>query len=178
MFPPPRLDQLWCETGTRVDLFYTGCTWPRICWDSHWFTPKRQNSQISVETAGGVGGRGLPGYRLQRVQIRMESVSKLWKTLVPAKIRAYVKDYCKRNGLLTLSVIAVVTGCMLGFLLRTFNLSTQVRPNQQNSGILFQCRKSKWRNQNFEVLMNMWMWYLNMNGEHSQSVLVMHQHIR
>lgn len=45
---------------------------------------------------------------------------------MPAKARAYVNDYCKRNGLLTLSVIAVVTGCVLGFLLRSFNLSTQV----------------------------------------------------
>uniref|UniRef100_A0A3B4G4J9 Amino acid transporter n=1 Tax=Pundamilia nyererei TaxID=303518 RepID=A0A3B4G4J9_9CICH len=35
------------------------------------------------------------------------------------KVRAYVKDYCKRNGLLTLSVFAVVTGCVLGFILRT-----------------------------------------------------------
>nr|CAE01483.1 EAAT1 [Tetraodon nigroviridis] len=57
----------------------------------------------------------------------MESVSTLWKILVPTKIRAYVKDYCKRNGLLTLSVIAVLTGCVLGFLLRTFNLSTQAK---------------------------------------------------
>uniref|UniRef100_A0AAQ5XDC5 Amino acid transporter n=1 Tax=Amphiprion ocellaris TaxID=80972 RepID=A0AAQ5XDC5_AMPOC len=36
-------------------------------------------------------------------------------------------DYCKRNGLLTLSVFAVVTGCVLGFLLRSLNLSTQAK---------------------------------------------------
>uniref|UniRef100_A0A8K9WM71 Amino acid transporter n=1 Tax=Oncorhynchus mykiss TaxID=8022 RepID=A0A8K9WM71_ONCMY len=40
---------------------------------------------------------------------------------------AYIKGYCKRNGLLTLSVIAVVSGCVLGFSLRSFNLSTQAK---------------------------------------------------
>lgn len=57
----------------------------------------------------------------------MELMKTMLRALLPAKIRAYVKDYCKRNGLLTLSVIAVVTGCLLGFLLRSLNLSTQVR---------------------------------------------------
>lgn len=38
-----------------------------------------------------------------------------------------VRDFCKRNGLLTLSVIAVLTGCTLGFTLRGTQLSTQVR---------------------------------------------------
>lgn len=56
----------------------------------------------------------------------MERLKKMLKNMVSVKIREYVSDYCKRNGLLTLSVIAVVTGCALGFLLRTFNLSTQV----------------------------------------------------
>uniref|UniRef100_A0A8C4FFF5 Amino acid transporter n=1 Tax=Dicentrarchus labrax TaxID=13489 RepID=A0A8C4FFF5_DICLA len=49
------------------------------------------------------------------------------KCFLPVKIRAYVKDYCKRNGLLTLSVLAVVTGCVLGFVLRSLNLSTQAK---------------------------------------------------
>lgn len=57
----------------------------------------------------------------------MELMKTVLRALLPAKIRAYVRDYCKRNGLLTLSVIAVVTGCLLGFLLRSLNLSTQVR---------------------------------------------------
>lgn len=38
-----------------------------------------------------------------------------------------VRDFCKRNGLLTLSVIAVITGCTLGFMLRGTELSTQVQ---------------------------------------------------
>lgn len=59
----------------------------------------------------------------------MERLKKLLKSMVSAKFRAYVKDYCKRNGLLTLSVIAVVMGCVLGFLLRSLNLSTQVWMN-------------------------------------------------
>uniref|UniRef100_A0A3Q2FMX6 Amino acid transporter n=1 Tax=Cyprinodon variegatus TaxID=28743 RepID=A0A3Q2FMX6_CYPVA len=37
-----------------------------------------------------------------------------------------LKDFCKRNGLLTLSVIAVITGCTLGFMLRGTELSTQI----------------------------------------------------
>ncbi|KAJ8377786.1 hypothetical protein AAFF_G00251050 [Aldrovandia affinis] len=39
--------------------------------------------------------------------------------------RRWLREYCRRNGLLTLSIIAVVTGCVLGFLLRGLNLSTQ-----------------------------------------------------
>uniref|UniRef100_A0A4W5KDA5 Amino acid transporter n=1 Tax=Hucho hucho TaxID=62062 RepID=A0A4W5KDA5_9TELE len=46
--------------------------------------------------------------------------------MVSVKVWAYIKGYCKRNGLLTLSVIAVVSGCVLGFSLRSFNLSTQI----------------------------------------------------
>uniref|UniRef100_A0A8C2X375 Amino acid transporter n=1 Tax=Cyclopterus lumpus TaxID=8103 RepID=A0A8C2X375_CYCLU len=38
-----------------------------------------------------------------------------------------VRSYLKSNGLLTLSIIAVVTGCMLGFLLRGTHLSTQAK---------------------------------------------------
>lgn len=141
MFPPPRLDQLpgvrhkprlMCISLAALNLVPGG-----ICTD----TPrekkktKRQNFRISVKTAGGWGW-GAAGY--DWLHTRMESVSKFWKSLVPAKLRAYLKDYCKRNGLLTLSVIAVVTGCVLGFLLRTFNLSTQVRLTQQHSCLLFQ----------------------------------------
>lgn len=42
-------------------------------------------------------------------------------------VRGYVKDYIRQNGLLTLSVLAVITGCVLGFMLRGLDLSTQVR---------------------------------------------------
>lgn len=37
-----------------------------------------------------------------------------------------VKGVCKQNGLLILSVLAVVIGCLLGFFLRTKQLSEQV----------------------------------------------------
>uniref|UniRef100_A0A8C7YHF6 Amino acid transporter n=1 Tax=Oryzias sinensis TaxID=183150 RepID=A0A8C7YHF6_9TELE len=57
----------------------------------------------------------------------MEMLRKFIKRLVPVKVMEYMKDYCKRNGLLTLSVFAVVTGCVLGFSLRTLNLSTQAK---------------------------------------------------
>lgn len=42
-------------------------------------------------------------------------------------LKRKVRDFCKKNGLLTLSVIAVLTGCTLGFMLRGTHLSTQVR---------------------------------------------------
>ncbi|KAJ8408413.1 hypothetical protein AAFF_G00258270 [Aldrovandia affinis] len=41
--------------------------------------------------------------------------------------RQWLKEYCKRNGLLALSVFAVLTGCILGFMLRNQNLSTQAK---------------------------------------------------
>lgn len=37
------------------------------------------------------------------------------------------RDFCRRNGLLTLSVAAVLTGCTLGFMLRGTKLSTQAK---------------------------------------------------
>ncbi|XP_061593449.1 excitatory amino acid transporter 5-like isoform X2 [Cololabis saira] len=38
-----------------------------------------------------------------------------------------VRQFCKRNGLLTLSIIAVITGCTLGFTLRGTQLSIQAK---------------------------------------------------
>ncbi|KAF7244456.1 Excitatory amino acid transporter 5 [Varanus komodoensis] len=40
-------------------------------------------------------------------------------------VLARVKDVCKRNGLLILSVLSVIVGCLLGFFLRTRRLSQQ-----------------------------------------------------
>ncbi|CAL8235333.1 unnamed protein product [Boreogadus saida] len=57
----------------------------------------------------------------------MEMLRRMFRNMVSVKVREYVKDYCRRNGLLTLSVFAVVTGCVLGFFLRSFNLSTQAK---------------------------------------------------
>lgn len=37
-----------------------------------------------------------------------------------------VKNVCRQNGLLIMSVLAVVIGCLLGFFLRTRRLSEQV----------------------------------------------------
>lgn len=45
---------------------------------------------------------------------------------VPQELRSTIRSFCRRNGLLTLSVVAVVTGCTLGFLLRGSHLSSQV----------------------------------------------------
>ncbi|XP_034386188.1 excitatory amino acid transporter 5-like [Cyclopterus lumpus] len=51
------------------------------------------------------------------------------KTIFQGKgnLGSNVRSYLKSNGLLTLSIIAVVTGCMLGFLLRGTHLSTQAK---------------------------------------------------
>ena len=43
-------------------------------------------------------------------------------------VKRYLRNYLKRNGLLTLSVMAVITGCVLGFMLRGQTVSTQVCP--------------------------------------------------
>lgn len=49
------------------------------------------------------------------------------KTFVQGDLKKSARAFLKRNGLLTLSVIAVLTGCTLGFMLRGTQLSTQVR---------------------------------------------------
>lgn len=41
---------------------------------------------------------------------------------------ARVKNVCRQNGLLIMSVLAVVIGCLLGFFLRTRRLTEQVSP--------------------------------------------------
>lgn len=48
------------------------------------------------------------------------------KALCKEELKRSVKAFFKQHGLLTLSVIAVVTGCTLGFMLRGTQLSTQV----------------------------------------------------
>ncbi|CAB1419274.1 unnamed protein product [Pleuronectes platessa] len=52
-------------------------------------------------------------------------------------LRQRIQKFCRRNGLLTLSVIAVLTGCTLGFMLRGTQLSTQ----QRKHGIILKERK-------------------------------------
>ncbi|MBN3316390.1 EAA5 protein, partial [Atractosteus spatula] len=43
------------------------------------------------------------------------------------RLKAWGRDFCKRNGLLSLSVMSVVGGCLLGFLLRDLELSEQAK---------------------------------------------------
>lgn len=81
-----------------------------------------QDIRITVAAQGGGGAC----WDTDWVWIMFE---KMFKSVLSSKCRAYIRDYCKRNGLLTLSVIAVVTGCVLGFGLRSLNLSTQVWMN-------------------------------------------------
>lgn len=110
-----------CETGPALDqsnwLFSASDLVGHILID---FT--HQEIWISVITQGGGGSFWVTDW----AWIIMEGLKKLLKSMLSSKVRAYIKDYCKRNGLLTLSVIAVITGCVLGFILRSLNLSTQV----------------------------------------------------
>lgn len=96
--------------------------WPTYASDPGENTSSRRTQGVRSAIGGSGACWGAP-----RAWVRMELMKTALRALLPAKIRAYVKDYCKRNGLLTLSVIAVMTGCLLGFLLRSLNLSTQVR---------------------------------------------------
>lgn len=96
--------------------------WPSFASDPGGNTSSRRTQGVRSAIGGSGACWGTP-----RAWVGMELMKTALRALLPAKIRAYVKDYCKRNGLLTLSVIAVMTGCLLGFLLRSLNLSTQVR---------------------------------------------------
>lgn len=58
-------------------------------------------------------------------------------------ILARIKDVCKRNGLLILSVLSVTIGCLLGFFLRTRRLSQQVRVAPQSASLQGKCLHNK-----------------------------------
>ncbi|XP_077060378.1 solute carrier family 1 member 8a [Siphateles boraxobius] len=57
----------------------------------------------------------------------LEKIKDCMASMFAVSVRKYVKDYIRRNGLLTLSVLAVITGCVLGFMLRGLALSTQAK---------------------------------------------------
>lgn len=50
-------------------------------------------------------------------------------TMALGTMLARGRDACRRNGLLILSVLSVLVGCLLGFFLRTRRLSPQVSPS-------------------------------------------------
>uniref|UniRef100_A0A8C6WRU7 Amino acid transporter n=1 Tax=Neogobius melanostomus TaxID=47308 RepID=A0A8C6WRU7_9GOBI len=54
-------------------------------------------------------------------------LKRLWHRPGSTQLRDNIRHFCKRNGLLTLSVISVITGCTLGFTLRGTQLSTQAK---------------------------------------------------
>ncbi|KAI2659407.1 Excitatory amino acid transporter 5 [Labeo rohita] len=57
----------------------------------------------------------------------LERMKNFMASTFSVSVREYVKDYIRQNGLLTLSVLAVITGCILGFMLRGLELSTQAK---------------------------------------------------
>lgn len=77
------------------------------------------SSCVPGDADGSMGDR--VGARLRR----------LLQGTVKGELRRSVRDFCRRNGLLTLSVVAVLTGCTLGFMLRGTHLSTQVHTQTQ-----------------------------------------------
>ncbi|KAL7855075.1 hypothetical protein SRHO_G00172650 [Serrasalmus rhombeus] len=56
-----------------------------------------------------------------------DSVKEALQSACGASVRTYLKQYVKRNGLLTLSVLGVGTGCVLGYMLRGLEMSTQAK---------------------------------------------------
>lgn len=59
-----------------------------------------------------------------------------------------VKNVCKQNGLLIMSVLAVVIGCLLGFFLRTRRLTEQVSPSPPpRPGVTSRWQKKSFRRQ-------------------------------
>ena len=70
-------------------------------------------------------GAGLsPPGRWQSLLVRWKN---LLRGLASLRLWQWIREYCQENGLLTLSIFAVVIGCVLGFLLRSLHFSTQVR---------------------------------------------------
>ncbi|KAI1883164.1 hypothetical protein AGOR_G00242400 [Albula goreensis] len=57
----------------------------------------------------------------------LEHAKRALRSLVSLSLRQWVRDYCRQNGLLTLSILAVITGCVLGFLLRGLELNNQAK---------------------------------------------------
>lgn len=91
-----------------------GCPAPR-CQDDP--TTSEAMDELLLPGGGGEEARSDPAGRV-RAWLRALVGGDFWRNL---------RGFCRRNGLLTLSVIAVVTGCTLGFMLRGTELSTQVR---------------------------------------------------
>lgn len=61
------------------------------------------------------------------VRTRTSRRRRWWRMAVALdEVWGRVKNVCKQNGLLILSVLAVVIGCLLGFFLRGKQLSEQV----------------------------------------------------
>lgn len=60
-----------------------------------------------------------------------------------------VKNVCKQNGLLIMSVLAVVIGCLLGFFLRTQRLTEQVSPSQPRNPVMSHREMRGFRRQYF-----------------------------
>ncbi|XP_018545876.1 excitatory amino acid transporter 5-like, partial [Lates calcarifer] len=56
-----------------------------------------------------------------------DRVKTFFEVTVKEDLKRTVRNFLKKNGLLTLSVIAVLTGCTLGFMLRGTQLSTQAK---------------------------------------------------
>ncbi|XP_063076502.1 solute carrier family 1 member 8b [Engraulis encrasicolus] len=55
----------------------------------------------------------------------LEGLKRMLRKVVSVKLQEWISDYCRENGLLTLSVLAVVSGCVIGYMLRSLNLSSQ-----------------------------------------------------
>ncbi|XP_016521815.1 excitatory amino acid transporter 5-like isoform X2 [Poecilia formosa] len=91
-----------------------GCPAPR-CQDDP--TTSEAMDELLLPGGGEEEARSDPAGRV-RAWLRAGVGGDCWRNM---------RGFCQRNGLLTLSVIAVVTGCTLGFMLRGTELSTQAK---------------------------------------------------
>lgn len=87
--------------------------------------PRGEEEATGGSTGGSTTSTGHRGSAMGE-QVREQVRTFLWAK-ASSDIRRNIRDFCRKNGLLTLSVIAVITGCTLGFMLRGTHLSTQVR---------------------------------------------------
>ncbi|XP_034440152.1 excitatory amino acid transporter 5 isoform X2 [Hippoglossus hippoglossus] len=90
---------------------------------THW-TMEELLLPSGEEEAGSVNGSCGPGSTEGTMGDQMKT---FLRVTGKSDLRRRIQEFCRRNGLLTLSVIAVLTGCTLGFMLRGTQLSTQAK---------------------------------------------------
>ncbi|XP_062252352.1 excitatory amino acid transporter 5-like [Platichthys flesus] len=97
-----------------------------VCHPANWtlWTMEELLIPKGEEEAGSVNGSCAAGSTEGTMGDQMKT---FLRATGKSDLRQRIQQFCRRNGLLTLSVIAVLTGCTLGFMLRGTQLSTQAK---------------------------------------------------